>query len=57
MFNIKHLKIQKQQYNIIGSEFNDRLDDLSKVNIFVGANNSGKSRFMRSIFYVDKKLN
>lgn len=55
MFNIKHLKIQKQLYNIVGSEVKDRLDDLSKVNIFVGANNSGKSRFMRSIFYVDKK--
>ncbi|MCC0659234.1 AAA family ATPase [Clostridioides sp. ZZV14-6154] len=28
----------------------DRIDNLSKVNIFVGANNSGKSRFLRTIF-------
>lgn len=59
MFNIKHLKIENHPYNIINSEFDDGLDDLSKVNIFVGANNSGKSRFMRSLFYVNKntKLN
>lgn len=31
--------------------FEDRLNDLSRVNIFVGANNTGKSRFMRSIFF------
>ncbi|MFK4426062.1 AAA family ATPase [Bacillus sp. RC51] len=30
--------------------------NLSKVNIFVGANNSGKSRFLRGIFTIDKSL-
>ena len=55
MFNIKHLKIKNQSYKIVNSEFEDRLEDLSKVNIFVGANNSGKSRFMRSLFYIDKR--
>ena len=58
MFNIKHLKIENLPYNILNSEFEDRLDDLSKINIFVGANNSGKSRFMRSLFYANRtKLN
>lgn len=59
MFNIKHLKNENNLYTVINSTFEDRLDDLSRVNILVGANNSGKSRFMRSLFYIDKnaKLN
>ncbi|KPI52919.1 hypothetical protein KW94_08525 [Clostridioides difficile] len=32
----------------------DRIDNLSKVNIFVGANNSGKSRLLRAIFNANK---
>ena len=27
-----------------------RLDDLSKINIFIGSNNCGKSRFLSFIF-------
>ena len=59
MFNIKNLKIENKSYSVINSAFEDRLDDLSRVNILVGANNSGKSRFMRSLFYIDNntKLN
>lgn len=30
--------------------------NLSKVNIFVGSNNSGKSRFLRGIFAIDKSI-
>ncbi|MGA4466318.1 AAA family ATPase [Bacillus bombysepticus] len=30
--------------------------NLSKVNIFVGSNNSGKSRFLRGIFAIDKGI-
>lgn len=32
------------------------IHNLSKVNIFVGSNNSGKSRFLRGIFAIDKSL-
>lgn len=55
--NIKHLKIEKQEYNFVKSE--DALENLSKINIFIGTNNSGKSRFMRSLFYMENnnKLN
>lgn len=49
MTRIKHIKFKKQEYESITSE--DKLENLSKINIFVGANNSGKSRFMRSLFY------
>lgn len=48
--NIKHLKIKKQEYNFVKSE--DKLENLSKINIFIGTNNTGKSRFMRSLFYM-----
>lgn len=53
---IQYLKIEHYSYNMIESEFTDRLDNLSKINIFIGANNSGKSRFMRSIFFNGLKL-
>lgn len=56
MFNIKNLKIENKSYSVINSSFEDRLDDLSRVNIFIGANNTGKSRFMRSLFYIDKNI-
>ncbi|WP_394558029.1 AAA family ATPase [Priestia aryabhattai] len=32
------------------------INNLSKVNIFVGSNNSGKSRFLRGIFALDETL-
>lgn len=39
------------------SDYNLRvIKNLSKVNIFVGSNNSGKSRFLRGIFAIDKSL-
>ncbi|WP_295612971.1 AAA family ATPase [uncultured Methanobrevibacter sp.] len=55
--NIKHLKIEKQEYDFVKSE--DKLENLSKINIFIGTNNSGKSRFMRFLFYMgnNDKLN
>lgn len=55
--NIKHLKIEKHEYSFDKTE--NKLENLSKINIFIGTNNSGKSRFMRSLFYMGKynKLN
>ena len=50
---IKHLKIENEDYAFIDNTNEGMIENLSKVNIFVGANNSGKSRFMRSLFYVD----
>ncbi len=32
------------------------LDNLSKINIFIGVNNSGKSRFLRTLFQSEKYL-
>ncbi|WP_428236324.1 AAA family ATPase [Gracilimonas sp.] len=32
------------------AKVNNRLENISKVNLFVGANNSGKSRFLRQLF-------
>lgn len=32
------------------------INNLSKVNIFVGSNNSGKSRFLRGLFAIDGSL-
>jgi AAA15 family ATPase/GTPase len=41
----------------LGSDYNlSVIENLSKVNIFVGANNSGKSRFLRGIFATDKSI-
>ena len=51
---IKDLKIENEDYTLINFSTKDWFNNLSKVNIFIGANNSGKSRFMRSIFYQDK---
>src|SRR4051812_26929655 len=37
-------------YDVIGTDGGDKvLKRLSKINLLVGANNSGKSRFMRSV--------
>ena len=51
--NIKHLKIEREEYKTVNSEYKHQLENLSKINIFIGANNSGKSRFMRSLFFKD----
>ena len=50
---IKHIKIENLSYKMDNENYEDRLNDLSKINIFVGANNTGKSRFMRSLFFND----
>ncbi len=50
---IKHIKIENASYKMDNENFHERLNDLKRVNIFVGANNSGKSRFMRSLFFND----
>lgn len=47
---IKDLKIENLGYEIKSSN-GFWLENLSKVNIFIGANNTGKSRFMRALFY------
>ncbi|KUF35746.1 hypothetical protein AMR94_00460 [Bacillus sp. G3(2015)] len=39
-----------RNYEYLGCEANKRIQNLSKVNIFVGANNSGKSRMLRELF-------
>jgi len=46
-YYIKKLKLPDELKN----EYNtDELDNLSKVNIFIGPNNSGKSRLLRNIY-------
>ncbi|WP_347790109.1 AAA family ATPase [Solibacillus sp. CAU 1738] len=53
VYHIKRLIVNsnlKSDYNSIA------IGDLSKVNIFVGSNNSGKSRFLRGIFATDNKI-
>lgn len=42
-----------QNYEFIGCKENKKMNNLSKVNIFVGANNSGKSRMLRELFQED----
>lgn len=46
--NAKEYKNKDDDYEIVGG--GNYLKDLKKINIFVGANNSGKSRFLRQIF-------
>lgn len=45
---IKEIKIPDNSYSFI-SDDEEMLKNLSKINIFVGENNSGKSRFLRSL--------
>lgn len=47
---IKDLKIENNSYSTINENDDDFLNDLSKINIFIGKNNCGKSLFMRSLF-------
>lgn len=51
---IKGLEITDNSYVVEGQEAGGILN-FKKVNIFVGANNSGKSRFLRKIFIEDEK--
>lgn len=40
-----------KQYEVIsGKKTKDLLDNLSRINIFIGSNNSGKSRLLRELF-------
>lgn len=57
MNNLGH-HIKKLSVNSnLRSDYNlNVISNLSKVNIFVGSNNSGKSRFLRGIFAIDKSL-
>lgn len=48
---IQSLEIKNKTYNYINSKYIDEFLELSRVNIFIGENNSGKSRFLRSLFY------
>lgn len=51
-----HIKILSVNSNL-QSDYNlYAIRNLSKVNIFVGSNNSGKSRFLRGIFAINKSL-
>lgn len=55
---IKEMKIPNDSYSFISDdgEKGDVLKNLSKINIFVGENNSGKSRFLRFLV-ATKNLN
>lgn len=44
----KEYKNKDSNYNLVESD--GYLPNLKKINIFVGANNSGKSRFLRQVF-------
>lgn len=48
MKEIKLNSPELKNYTVLGSK-NDSLNNCSKINIFVGTNNSGKSRFIREI--------
>jgi hypothetical protein len=48
---IRALKIPNEEYHFIDEKkpSTDQIQNLSKINIFVGENNSGKSRLLRNI--------
>lgn len=56
MAYIKSIKIKEElkNYRFLG-KVSEVVSDISKINIFIGGNNSGKSRFLRSIF-LDEEL-
>lgn len=43
----RSIKLEDKKFSVYKSK---SIDDLSKVNLFVGQNNSGKSRFIRKLF-------
>lgn len=55
MFKSLQLKTEVTKQYTTGEEDNN-LNNLSKINIFIGPNNSGKSRFMRDLFSI-KEIN
>ena len=46
----KAIKIQDSFYKSVNEERSDEIAELNQINIFVGQNNSGKSRFLRWLF-------
>lgn len=54
---IKDLKINNESFHFISENEEDNIIcDFSRVNIFIGENNSGKSMFLRSMFYTEDSL-
>jgi predicted ATP-dependent endonuclease of OLD family len=57
-YYIKHIRLDKEfsKYTLLDKLQNeqDAIRNLSKINIFVGANNSGKSRFLRQLSCTQK---
>lgn len=51
---IKFTGAELQNYSVINSTENNVLNNLSKINIFVGQNNSGKSRLLRNISKIEE---
>ncbi len=48
--NIKFKETEFYEDYFFNSQEEKRLENLSKINLFVGANNTGKSRFLRRLF-------
>ena len=55
MFKSLQLKTEVAKQYTTGEEDNS-LNNLSRINIFIGPNNTGKSRFMRDLFNVEQHL-
>ena len=53
MEKITGIKIDNPNYLGINKNHLEELSPISKINIFVGANNSGKSRLLRSLFSIN----
>ncbi|MCU7746566.1 hypothetical protein N7983_26035, partial [Priestia megaterium] len=51
-----HIKALNISNNLEQDYNRNTIENLSKVNIFVGSNNSGKSRLLRGIFSFDKNF-
>ena len=54
-YNIEAFHISSEEfssYSMVGAEGQDKkwIENLSEINVFIGANNSGKSRFLRTLF-------
>lgn len=51
-FKIKEILLESSNfaYYQVSADKQDRLSNLSKINIFIGENNSGKSRLLRELF-------
>ena len=55
LFNVERFEINPNKLESINKDYNFYENDfcfgiLSKINVFIGENNSGKSRFLRSLF-------